>query len=208
MPLDLPAPSTPPTAPDSSTLSTPAPPAPDHETVWRHTFLAQFTNPADREALQRFGSLLYTATLSAGYVGNRDRLVAADDLDAVADDLDALAAALREISEVPDHLVLGPENRDLCREARDWEGRLSDLAHEIRFRVREVEGEPEPEPAPAPEPIPTRDQEPISDRPLGEDVREADRIARRLADHHPDPEVRRIYRRLVAHVESKREGQS
>ena len=72
----------------------------------RHTFLAQFTNPADREALQRFGSLLYTAPLSAGYVGNRDRLVAADDLDAVADDLEALAAALREISEVPEHLVL------------------------------------------------------------------------------------------------------
>lgn len=50
----------------------------------------------------------------------------------MADDLDALSATLREISEVPDHLVLGPENRDLCREERDWEGRLSDLAHEIR----------------------------------------------------------------------------
>lgn len=56
----------------------------------------------------------------------------------MADDLDALAAALREISEVLDHLVLGAENRDLSREARDWERWLTDLAHEIRCRVRNV----------------------------------------------------------------------
>jgi hypothetical protein len=110
----------------------------------------------------------------------------------VAEDLDSLGAALREISEVPDHLVRGPENPDLCREARDWEGRLGDLAHEIRCRVREVEGKPAPD----------------TDRPLAADIREADRIAdriaRRLTDHHPDPEVRRIYRQLVEHVEGKR----
>lgn len=122
-------------------------------------------------------------------------MVAADDLDAVADDLDALGAALREIAEGPDHLVLGPENQNPCREARDWEGRVSDLAHEIRCRLREEEGKP------------ARD----TDRPLAADIREADRIAdliaRRLA-HHPDPEVRRTYRQLVEHVESKREGRS
>lgn len=66
--------------------------------------------------------------------------------------------SLREIAEVPDHLVLGPENRDLCGEARDWEGRLGDLAHEIRCRVREVEGEP------APGTVPLADDE---DVPLG-----------------------------------------
>lgn len=165
-------------------------PAPEHETVWRHTFLAQFTNSADLDALQRFGGFLYTATLSAGYVGSRDRLIAADDLDAVADDLDALGAALREIAEVQDHLVLGPAKRDLCREARDWEGKLGDLAHEIRCRVREVEGE----------------SEPVSDRPLSEDVREAERIAKRLADYHPDPRARRIYRQLVETGNTKRKG--
>ena len=191
MPLAPPALSTPTTAPEPSS---PPPPESCSETIWRHTFLGQFTNPADRAAIQRFGSLLYTATLSAGYVGNRDRLIAADDLDAVADDLDALAAALREIAEVPNHLVLGPESRDLCREARDWEGRLGDLAHEIRCRVRKAEGKPAE----------------MTDRPLAADIREADRIAdriaRRLADHHPDPEVRRIYRQLVKHVEGKHEG--
>jgi hypothetical protein len=83
---------------------------------------------------------------------------------------------------------VGEENLDLCREARDWEGRLGDLAHEIRCRVREVEGEPE------------------SDRPLGEDVREAERIAKRLADHHPDPRARRIYRQLVETGNTKRKG--
>ena len=49
-------------------------------------------------------------------------------------------------------------------------------------------------------------------RPLAADIREADRIAdriaRRLADHHPEPEVRRIYQQLVEHVESKRAGRS
>lgn len=139
MPFDLPALSTPPTDPAPSNLP---PPAPEYESVWRHTFLAQFTNPADGEALRRFGRLLYTATLSAGYVGDRDRQVAADGFDAVTDGLDALAAALREISEVPDHLVLGPENQNPCREARDWEGRVSDLAHEIRCRLREEQGNP------------------------------------------------------------------
>jgi hypothetical protein len=196
MPLDPPAPSNP--ATDSGPPTSPAPDLPC-ETVWRHTFLAQFANPADRQALQRFGALLYTVTLSAGYAGDPDRLVAADDLDAVADDLDALAAALQEISEVPDHLVLGPENRDLCREARDWEGRSGDLAHEIRCRVREVEGGPAPKPAPA------ADDE---DRSLGQDLRDSDRIARRLANHHPDPEVRRIYGQLVEHVEGRRKGRS
>ena len=32
--------------------------------------------------------------------------------------------------------------------------------------------------------------------------------ARRLADHHPDPEVRQIYRQLIERAEPKREGQS
>lgn len=106
MPQDPPVPSTPPPDPDPSTRppgrdtgpQPPPLPAPQDETVWRYTFLAQFTNPADRKAIQRFGGLLYTATFFAGYAGNRDRLVAADDLDAVADDLDALAAAVPEIS--------------------------------------------------------------------------------------------------------------
>lgn len=110
--------------PGSAARPPPALPDLHCEAVWRHTFLARFTNPTDREAFQGVGGLLYTATLSAGYVGDRDRIVAADALNAVADDLAALGAALREISEVPEHLVLGPENRDLFRGARDWEGRL------------------------------------------------------------------------------------
>jgi len=65
-------------------------------------------------------------------VAARKPLFAAGELEAVADDLDQFAATVQEICEVPDHLVLGAENRDLCREERDWEGRLSDLAHEIR----------------------------------------------------------------------------
>lgn len=72
-------------------------------------------------------------------------------------------------------------------------GRLTDLAREIRCRLREVAGKPALD----------------TDRPLAADIREAgriaDRVARRLAEHHPDPEVRRIYRQLVEHVESKRE---
>lgn len=62
------------------------------------------------------------SAFSAGYLGERGRLFAADDLDAVADDLDALGTALQEIAEVPDHLVLGPENRDLCRECEGLGG--------------------------------------------------------------------------------------
>lgn len=114
----------------------------------------------------------------------------------MAYEIDDLAATLREISEVPDQCEFSGENLELSRDARDWEGRLSDVAHEIRYRVREVEGKSALD----------------SDRPLAADIREADRIAdriaRRLADHHPDPEVRRLYRQLVEHVESKREGKS
>jgi hypothetical protein len=193
MPLDPPAHSTPPTVPAPST---PPPPESCSETIWRRTFLAQFSNPTDREALERFGDLLYTVTVGAGYLGAGDRLFAADELDAVADEIDELAATVKEISEVPDQCEVGEENLDLCREARDWEGRLGDLAHEIPCRVREVEGKPALE----------------TDRPLTADIREADRIAdriaRRLADHHPDPEVRRIYRQLVDYAEGKREGRS
>lgn len=111
MPLEPPAPSTSPAGPNASTRQSPRPPDHPCETVWRHTFLAQFTNPAGREALQRFGGLLYTAALSAGYVGNRDRLVAADDLDAVAADIDILDAALWEISEVPTTWCSGESGR-------------------------------------------------------------------------------------------------
>lgn len=106
------------------------------------------------------------------------------------DPIDELAATVKEISEVPDQCKVGEENLDLCREAMDWDGRLADLAHEIRCRVREAEGKPAPD----------------TDRPLAADIREADRIARRLADHHPDPEARRLYRQLVEHAESKRGG--
>ena len=189
MPLDSPARATP---PDDAGPSVHSPSERRNETVWRQTFLAQFADPADREALERFGDLLYTVTLGAGYLGDRKRLFAADELGAVADEIDDLAATLREISEVPEQCEVGEENLDLCREARDWEGRLGDLAHEIRCRVREVEGEPEPE----------------SDRPLGEDVREAERIAKRLADYHPDPRARRIYRQLVETGNAKRKERS
>lgn len=199
MPLDPPALSTPPADTDTSA---PPPAEPHAGTIWRRTFLAQFSNPADREALERFGDLLYTVTLGAGYLGDRKRLFAAGELDAVADEIDELAATLREISEVPDQGAVGEENLDLCREARDWEGRLGDLAHEIRCRVREVEGGPAPESTPAP------DRWPVSECPLGDDVRDSDRLARRLADHHPDPQARRLYRQLVERVESKAEGRS
>jgi hypothetical protein len=202
MPLDPPAPSTPPTDPSPSTPppSAPPPPAPPDlhcEVVWRQTFLAQFTNPADRDALQRFGDLLYTGTLEAGRIGGGDRLFAAEELDAVADDLDQLAATLREISEAPEHGGIGPEDRELCGEAEDWEGRLADLAHEIRCRVREVEGGTGTTPA-----VVSDDD----DVPLSQEIRDSRRIARRLADHHPDPEVRRIYRQLVEKAGGEHRG--
>jgi hypothetical protein len=79
----------------------------------------EIANPADREALQRFGDLLYTVTLGAGYLGGRERLFAAEELEAVADDLDALAAAVREISEVPDLCGVSGPNLELCRVAKD-----------------------------------------------------------------------------------------
>jgi hypothetical protein len=202
LPLDPTALSTPSTGTEPSTCPPSAPPAPaardlQCEAVWRHTFLAQFADPHDREALQRFGDLLYTVTLGAGYLGQRGRLFAAEELEAVADDLDALAATVHEISEVPDLCKVSGANLELCGDAKDWEGRLRDLAYEIRSRVREVESGPEPEPVPDREPTPTRDPVPVLDRPLGQDLRDADRIARRLADHHPDPEARRLYRQLV-----------
>jgi hypothetical protein len=106
----------------------------------------------------------------------------------VAEDLDQLAATVREISEVPDQCEVGGANLELCGDAKDWEGRLRELAHEIRCRVREVEGGPGTTPTPA------GDDEDI---PLGQDIRDSERIARRMADHHPDPRARRIYRQLV-----------
>jgi hypothetical protein len=193
-PIDT-APSTPPTDPDPSPPppSTPPPPAPTAppdlhcESVWRQTFLAQFADPHDRDALQRFGDLLYTVTLGAGYLGQRGRLFAAEELEAVAEDLDQLATTVREISEVPDQCEVQGANLELCGDAKDWDGKLRDLAHEIRCRVREVEGGAAPKPGPAAD----------HDIPLGQDIRDSDRIARRMADHHPDPRARRIYRQLV-----------
>jgi hypothetical protein len=100
---------------------------------------------------------------------------------------------VREISEVPAQCEVGGANLELCGDAKDWDGKLRDMAHEIRCRVREVEG------GPAPGAVPVPDEE---DVPLGQDIRDSDRIARRLADHHPDPEgasdlpaARRVHRR-------------
>ena len=197
MPQDPPALSTPttdgdPSPPPAHPEPSPSPPAvpPDlhAEAVWRQTFLARLSNPHDRETLERFGDFLYTVTLESGCLGGGDRLFAAEELDAVADDLDQLAATLRDISEAPADGGVGPEDLELCEEAKDWEGRLGDLAHEIRCRVREVEGGPGTTPTPAAD---------NDDVPLGQDIRESDRIARRMADHHPDPRARRIYRQLV-----------
>lgn len=117
----------------------------------------------------------------------------------MADDLDQLAGTVREISEVPDQCEVGGANLELCGDAKDWEGRLRDLAHEIRRRVREVEGGPGAKPTPA------ADDE---DVPLGQDIRDPDRIARRMADHHPDPRAGRIYRQLVQRAKERQEGRS
>jgi hypothetical protein len=197
MPLDPPALSTPPTDPSPSSAQPPPHSTPQDETVWRQTFLAQLSNPHDRETLERLGDLLYTVTLEAGRLGGGDRLFAAEELDAVADDLDQFAATLREISEAPAEVGVGPEDRELCGEAEDWEGRLADLAHEIRCRVREVEGGTGTTPA-----VVSDDD----DVPLSQEIRDSRRIARRLADHHPDPEVRRIYRQLVEKAGGEHRG--
>lgn len=45
-----------------------------YEAVWRQTFVALFADPHDRDALKRFGDLLYTVTLGAGYLGEGGRL--------------------------------------------------------------------------------------------------------------------------------------
>lgn len=87
--------------PKSTVPPLPPPLESAREAVWRQTFLAQFDDPRDRDAIQRFGDLLSTLAFGAGYLGQRGRALAA--VEAVADDLDQFAACLQEIAASPTH---------------------------------------------------------------------------------------------------------
>jgi len=166
------------------------PPESARETVWRQTFLAQFDDPDDRAVLQRFGDLLFTLACAGGYLGSRDRRLLTSQLLGASEDLDELAAFCQEVAEEPLHSELDREDLETCRLADEVAGRLGDLAAETRDRLREIGGEPEP----------------ANQRPLNEEIREAEALSRRLAEHHPDPQTRRIYRRLVERAAATAKG--
>jgi len=164
------------------------PPESARETVWRRTFLAQFDDPEDRAVLQRFGDLLQTLACAGGYLGGRGRGLFASQLAGAAEDLDELAAFCAEIAEEPAHSEVDGEDLKVCRLADEIGGRIQDLTGDLRERLREIEGDP------------------ASTRPLNEEVSEAEAIARRLAEHHPDPQARRIYRQLADRAAAKAKG--
>lgn len=106
-----------------SIVPTPPPIESAREAVWRQTFLAQFDDPRDRGALQRFGDLLSTLAFGAGYLGERGRALAAVEVEAVADDLDQLAACLQEIAASPTHSEVNESELVLCVDSSGWDRR-------------------------------------------------------------------------------------
>ena len=171
------------------TKSTAPPPAPAREAVFRRTFLSQFDDPDDRVTLERFGELLLTLALAGGYLGDREQRLLVSQLSGAAEDLDELAAYCQELAAEPLHSEVDGEDLEVCRLARDIAGRIDDVISQTREGLREIEGGP----------VPTL---------LGDEVREAEAIARRMAEHHPDAEARKTYRWIAERAAAKAKGKT
>lgn len=164
----------------------PSPPPPTNWTddgIFRAAFLRLFP-PEDRATIHQAGAILASQAQS-GDTADRPIL---DPLLSVAADLGMAGRHLQEVAEWRHGSELDDGEIDLCRMAETWAGEIGDRAHEIECRVREAEAGPGA----------------VTGRPLGEEVREAERIARRLAERHPDPEARRIYRQLAERAAAKK----
>ena len=169
--------------------STSPPPEPaDREYVFRHTFTWRLESAEHRELFHQLGDLLLTIINEGGQWGPRDdrRPVQHQEIEAALLDLEGIGAALREVAGEPTHSEVARQSLALCVMAGDWAAAVSDLAHGIRAGLQGATAGPE-----APQ------------RGLGAELREAERIARRLADHHPDPESRRIYGQLSERAAKK-----
>ena len=177
---------------DCPKSTSPPPKADNREYVFRHTFLWRLESAEHREMFHQLGDLLLTVTNEGGQWGPRDdrRSLQLQEIEAALLDVEGIGAALQEVANEPTHSEVARQSLALCVMAGDWALAVSDLAHEIRRRLREFEGGPEP----------------ISQRGLGAELREAERIAHRLADHHPDPEVRRIYQQIAEREARKGRG--
>jgi hypothetical protein len=177
---------------ESSLGGTPAdtPQTPPHnwsdDGVFRAAFLRLFP-PEDRATIHQAGAILASQAQS-GDTADRPIL---DPLLSVAADLGMAGRHLLEIAEWRHGSELDDGEIDLCRTAEAWAREIGDRSNEIECRVREVEDGTYPD----------------TGRPLGEEVREAERIARRLAEQHPDPEARRIYRQLAERAAAKAKGE-
>lgn len=168
--------------------SPPSEPA-EREYVFRHTFLWRLESAEHRELFHRLGDLLLTIINEGGQWGPRGdhRPLQVQEIEAALLDLEGIGAALQEVADEPTHSEIARESLKLCVMAGDWAAAVSDLGHQIRCGLQEATAGPEAK----------------SFRALMDDVREAERIARRLADHHPDPEVRRIYGEIAERATKK-----
>ena len=161
-----------------------SPPEPEAEAVFREGFLWRFAGSRHRETLIRVGAALVEIANEAGFFGDDSRSLADDEAGAALVDLRHLITDLDQAFQ-----DTRPENErhaDLARHLVRWTDRLREIESDMRQILDPQEGGSS-----------------RGDAPLMDDVREAERIARRLAEHHPDPEARRIYGQLAERAATK-----